>query len=185
MTYTYCPKCSKSLELNSEQKMSCSKCNFIHYNNPLPVAATVIPFSKYFKENEIITRYSAPINQEPKDTKILLVQRGVQPHKEGWCLPCGFIDSYETPILAAKREALEETGVNVNIETLLYHNNPMPGDLNQILSGYLTRPISGIITPGDDALDARLFRYKDIPKICFSSHQEMVEMWFSGEYKLI
>lgn len=48
--------------------------------------------------------------------RVLLVQRGPGHFGAGlWCLPCGYVDWGEDPRDAAAREALEETGVAVEI----------------------------------------------------------------------
>ena len=45
------------------------------------------------------------------ELKVLLVKRGIEPFKNMWAIPGGFIHMNETLDEAAKRELFEETGV--------------------------------------------------------------------------
>lgn len=176
--YSFCPHCANPLSPNDEKLLACS-CGFIHYNNPFPVVATVVPFAKD-AVNGIVETYN-PLYLDPSETAILLVQRGVAPFQGEWCLPCGYINSYETPKFAAVRETREETKIEVRLEQLIGVCNPLPGELNQIVVTYLGRPVAGQWQAGDDALDARLFSREEMPRIRFSSHREAVEMWYNGD----
>src|SRR5262245_19681366 len=55
--------------------------------------------------------------------KVLLVRRRNEPGRGLWCLPCGFEEADESPEQAARREALEEIGVEVVLDGVLgiYH----------------------------------------------------------------
>lgn len=77
------------------------------YNNPAPVAGVY------------------PI----KDGKVLLSRRGIEPRKGTWDNVGGFLNGLEHPEEAAKREAMEEMGVEVEIVDLLgiYKDMYKPG----------------------------------------------------------
>lgn len=51
--------------------------------------------------------------------KVLLVRRAIEPGKGKWHMPAGYVEIDETPIQAAEREALEETGYIVEAEKLV------------------------------------------------------------------
>lgn len=55
--------------------------------------------------------------QDRLNHPIVLIERKYPPH--GWALPGGFVDVGETVEQAARREALEETCLNVKLDTLL------------------------------------------------------------------
>ena len=44
--------------------------------------------------------------------KVLLIQRGIEPFKNCWALPGGFVNINETAEECAQRELEEETGLN-------------------------------------------------------------------------
>ena len=177
--YTNCPYCTATLSLNAESQLSCT-CGFIHYDNPIPVVACLVPFSPTVIDGKPET-YFVP-NTSPEQTRILLVQRGAAPFVGEWCLPCGYLNSKETPKLGAVRETKEETGIVTRVEKILGVCNPLPHQLNQIVICYLSRPADGYIRGGDDALEAKLFGCDELPPICFSSHEYAIRKWFKGEY---
>ena len=51
--------------------------------------------------------------------EILLIKRGIHPHKGFWCPPGGVIDEGESPEEAAVRENKEETGIEVDVVSFL------------------------------------------------------------------
>ena len=81
-----------------------------------------------------------------------------------WEFPAGAIEDGETPIQAASREVLEETGYATRAHALIYTFNPMNGIANQLFhvvrcradgapGDYDTREISGVSWfTGDDIL---------------------------------
>ena len=48
--------------------------------------------------------------------EILLMERS---DGSGWCLPCGFVESNETPVEAVIRETREETGLEIQVRRLV------------------------------------------------------------------
>jgi 8-oxo-dGTP diphosphatase len=48
-----------------------------------------------------------------QEGRLLLVERGFEPHLGHWSLPGGVIDDEESDVNAAVRETLEETGLEV------------------------------------------------------------------------
>ena len=181
--YKFCPYCTNVLIKNGQDKLGCV-CGWINWDNPIPVAATLVPFPKgEYEVGSKISNLKYPDNV--LETGILLVQRGMPPFKGGWCLPCGYIDSYEHPQVAAAREVLEETGVNIKLEKILDTSIPVPERRNQIVLMYLGRPVGGYLIAGDDADDVGIFSQKDMPDICFGSHKLLVHRWYSGEFSNI
>lgn len=51
--------------------------------------------------------------------KVLLVKRGHEPYKGKWHMPAGYVEIDEAPARAAEREALEETGLTVQANSLV------------------------------------------------------------------
>ena len=55
-----------------------------------------------------------------KDNKILLLQEGGRAAMGLWCFPGGHVDEGESFEQAAIREAMEESGYQVNLEKIIY-----------------------------------------------------------------
>ena len=90
--------------------------------------------------------------------RLLLIQRGHDPHRGLWSLPGGRIEAGESPEQAVVREVREETGLEVLPGRLVGHVT-IPGDGVVFdvldLACSLTDPDAEPV-PGDDA-DAALF----------------------------
>lgn len=88
--------------------------------------------------------------------RVLLVQCGEEPEKGRWSVPGGSVESGETLAEAAAREAFEETGLHVQVIRELWVAGVPTGDGRQYeIHDFLATATSGILTPGDDADDAR------------------------------
>ena len=107
-----------------------------------------------------------------KDGKILLIKRKNPPF--GWALPGGFVDEGETVEQAAIREAKEETGLDVQLETLLYvYSDPRRDKRQHTLSIVFTASSNGTPVASDDATDLGYYSFKELPKLAFD-HSEIV-----------
>jgi len=69
-------------------------------------------------------------NEEKFDQKILLTQRNIEPFKGKWCLPGGFIDSFEPAVTAIIREVKEEIDLDFKPQFLNYFDEIIPEKKN-------------------------------------------------------
>ncbi len=156
-----CPLCANSVRLlaiGGRDRIACTSCEFVHWDNPKPVTATLIPM----------------------DGGLVLVRRNVEPFVDDWCLPGGFIEARECPEEAAMREVLEETGLEVQVKSILGAHSPGRG-INVIILFYLAEFVGGTMKPGDDASEVRVFKERDLPKnVCFDLHRKMIRKYFEG-----
>lgn len=156
-----CPFCSLQLcvvDIGGRERLACSNCEFVNWNNPKPVTATVIPFGD----------------------GIILVKRKVEPFVGDWCLPGGFIEAAEHPADSARREVLEETGLEVSVSRLLDAGAPGRG-INVIILFYEALPVGGILCAGDDASEVRSFKENELPaNIAFDMHRQTILRWFES-----
>jgi 8-oxo-dGTP diphosphatase len=95
-----------------------------------------------------------------KADKYLLIKRAANPDKGLWSVPGGLIEVGERAKDAAVREALEETGLEVELIERLGVVDKIEYDAEGevlyhfVILQFLAVPVSGVIKPMDDALDA-------------------------------
>lgn len=91
--------------------------------------------------------------------RVLLIRRGRPPFEGRWALPGGFVEIGETVEEACIRETREETGVDVEIESILgVFSRPDRDPRGHTVSiVFRCRPVGGSAAGGDDAAEARWF----------------------------
>ncbi|MBU0761342.1 MAG: NUDIX hydrolase [Nanoarchaeota archaeon] len=106
-----------------------------------------------------------------KELKVLLVKRGLEPFKEKWALPGGFVRIDESLEDAAKRELEEETGVkNVYLEQLYTFGDTKRDPRGRVMTvAYMALVNSENIKlkATTDVSDARWFSVGRLPKLAF------------------
>jgi ADP-ribose pyrophosphatase YjhB (NUDIX family) len=155
----YCPYCSQPLETRPEHDILrdyCGHCNKFFYDNPIPVVSCILTIER----------------------QVLLVKRKLDPNKGEWCLPMGFAESGESIEAAALRELQEETGIIGKITSLVdvvSGFSKMYGDLIYIT--FEVEKIGGKLNPGDDADEAALFPFDEMPKLPFGSNVRAISAY--------
>ena len=100
---------------------------------------------------------------------ILLVQRGLEPYKDCWAFPGGFLRMDEDAETGARRELEEETGfITSAIEqfgTFTEVNRDPRGRV--ITIAYYALVKKGEVKGADDAADARWFPINEMPVLAF------------------
>jgi ADP-ribose pyrophosphatase YjhB (NUDIX family) len=126
-------------EGDSLTRLVCRDCGFIQYDNPKIVVGSVCRW----------------------DEKILLCRRAINPRKEYWTLPAGYMELNETSLEGAKREAWEEACARIEIERLVaVYNIPR---LSQVQLIYAARLVSPDVSAGPESLEVMLVEWADIP----------------------
>lgn len=90
---------------------------------------------------------------------VVLIRRRNPPFQNAWALPGGFVDVGEDCAEACRREALEETGLEVETVDLVgVYSDPERDPRRHTVSVvYLCRVTGGRLQGGDDAAEARWF----------------------------
>lgn len=107
--------------------------------------------------------------------RIVLIERANPPL--GWALPGGFVDYGESLEQAARREAEEETGLEVaELRQFGAYSDPARDPRQHNISFVFTATASGQPVGGDDAARARLFRLDALPEnLCFDHAQILAD----------
>lgn len=123
-------------------------------------------------ERPALTADTVALRGRTGDREVLLIRRGRPPFEGAWALPGGFLDPFERPEDAARRELAEETG--------LVHRGPLAlvgvyGDRGRDPRGWtvsaafaaLVSEDAGDVAGGDDAAEARWFPVSRLPALAF------------------
>ena len=156
--YPYCPRCRAEMARTTEggaERPWCPDCGFVQYLNPAPAAAVIVR----------------------RGETVLLTRRRYEPRAGHWTLPAGFLEYDEPAPEAARREAYEETGLEVAVDDLYaVHHGLLPPDRSVILIVYRARELGGELRAGDDADAVGFFALDDLPgPIAFSSHRKVLD----------
>ena len=99
--------------------------------------------------------------------RYMLIKRASEPDAGLWSVPGGMVELGERAAEAAKREVMEETGLDVEIvEVLGVVDKIVEGDGDRIkfhfvIVDYLAHPVGGSLEASSDALDARWVKAAD------------------------
>lgn len=159
----FCPHCGHSLvdKVNpgeDKPRPTCSECGFISYRNPKPCAGALVI----------------------RDGRVLLVERAREPFRGWWDVPGGYLEHDEHPEEAARREILEETGLEVRITGLVgvYPSRYGASGQRTLDLIYLAEVVGGEERPGDDAAAIGWFAPGELPdRVAFDSGPASLGDW--------
>ncbi len=164
--FTYCPNCAARLPSdpgNPHAPQSCPSCGATYYHNSKPTAGALIL----------------------RDGQILLAERAIDPFRGWWDIPGGFLEPGEHPVDGARREVLEETGLEIEIEdppfAILIDRYGESEDYTLNVY-YVATVVGGDARPADDVASLRWFSLDALPeRVAFDHANEvlrrLVESW--------
>lgn len=158
----YCSLCGGSLvsrHLAGRIRPYCPRCDLTVYFDPKVAVAVFIE----------------------QAGRVLLIQRAVDPGKGKWALPAGFVDYDEAPEAAAVRETMEETGLQVQIDSLLAVFPKRDHGLADIIIAYSAIVIAGEPLAGDDAAAVGWYARDQLPPLVFYPSITLTRLWRAGE----
>ena len=146
--------------------LKCPQCNadIVQYHHPLLTIDIVIRL-----ENN---------DGAISDRTILLIRRRRPPM--GWAIPGGFVDYGETLEDAARREAMEETGLEVtDLKQLGAYSDPSRDSRAHTVSVVFTAMATGEPHAASDAAETGLFTEKTLPTPLAFDHRKILEDYFA------
>ena len=145
VSFQFCPVCGSALESRllkaaEPQRLVCVRCGFVFYLDPKVAVGT--------------------INSDDRN-HVVLVRRAIEPGYGRWVFPGGYVDRGEEVQAAAVREAREETGLDIRIDSLV-NIYSYPGRA-PIIIVYAATMIGGCLACDDEGLEAGFFAPEAIP----------------------
>jgi ADP-ribose pyrophosphatase YjhB (NUDIX family) len=162
----FCSTCGNTVILqipagDDRERFVCSSCELIHYTNPRVIVGCV------------------PVHEG----KVLLCKRAIEPRRDYWTLPAGFMENGETSAQGAARETWEEARARVsNID--LYRIFDVPY-ISQVYMFYRCDLDKGEHSAGPESLETALYSEEDIPwdQIAFPVVSLTLREFFSDTVK--
>ena len=115
-----------------------------------------------------------------RDGRVLLVRRDTEPLRGEWSVPGGMLELGETLHEGVRREALEETGMDVEPGEVLdvfdsIFTDPLGRtEYHYVLIDYLCRAVSGEAQAGSDVSDVRWVAPEALPAMGLRASIEQV-----------
>ena len=108
---------------------------------------------------------------------VLLIQRGNDPYKGYWAFPGGFLEMSESTEEGAKRELMEETGLDTTFVKQFHTFSTPDRDPRErvITVAYYSLVRMSEVKGMDDAAQAKWFSLDEVPKLAFD-HEEMLRI---------
>jgi 8-oxo-dGTP diphosphatase len=164
--FKYCPMCATQLaqkENAGKQRPTCPSCGFVQFRNPVPGVVVVIDHEGY-----------------------VLLGRRQGGYGEGkWGLPQGYIEFDEDFLSAAKREVKEETGLDVEIRSVLnVVSNLLSPRLHTLAIVLLASVVGGELRAGDDLETLEWVPISgQLPKMAFEADEYIIERYQTMKFK--
>ena len=142
--YEFCPRCGNRLSVRllkrgDPERLVCESCGFVFYLGPKLVAGAIVEL----------------------DGGIVLIQRDIDPGYGKWTFPGGFVERGERAEEAARREVLEESGLEIEVGGIigLYtYDGQIPA-----IAVFAAEVTGGEPTPLDETMDVRSFPREALP----------------------
>jgi 8-oxo-dGTP diphosphatase len=156
--YAFCPRCGSRLETRllkdgDPERLVCGACGFVFYLGPKLVAGAIFEL----------------------DGEVVLIQRDIEPGYGKWTFPGGFVERGERAEVAAEREVLEESGLEIEVAEIigLYtYEGEVPA-----IAVFAARVLGGQPTPLDETMDVKGFPRDGLPwsEMAFSSTKQALK----------
>jgi ADP-ribose pyrophosphatase YjhB (NUDIX family) len=170
--YSFCPVCGKELPPAARpagivRLHACASCGFEFWQNSKPAVGALIA-----RDNS-----SGP--------EVLLARRGIDPYKDFWDVPGGYLENGEHPPEGLVREMREELQARVKVHELVdaeideYPREDVAEEARFVLSLYYRCELvsEGPLVPGDDVVEARWFPLSALPeRLAFRSNRRALAL---------
>lgn len=138
------------------------------YRNPVPTVDIIIEMGDADRGGQ-------------NTRSIVLISRKNPPL--GWALPGGFVDYGESLEHAARREALEETSLEVGLVRQFHsYSDPQRDPRQHTITTVFIARATGVPQAADDAREARLFTVETLPENIVFDHRTIIMDYYNSKY---
>jgi 8-oxo-dGTP diphosphatase len=161
--FKYCPFCRTGLVLEESGhglRPTCPGCGYVQHRNPAPTVSILV------MDND----------------RVLLGKRGGEPGEGTWSLPSGYVEYEDDFMTTAIREAKEETGLDIEIRSIINVISSFVSPRFHFLGIYVTaHVVGGELVAGDDLRDVAWFPLAGpLPEMGFQEDVAIIEMCARG-----
>jgi ADP-ribose pyrophosphatase YjhB (NUDIX family) len=162
--FRYCPACRSELaqrDIGGLARLACPNCDFVRYRNPRPTLSVLAV----------------------RDGRVVLGVRKAQPGAGKWALPSGYIEFDEDFLSAARREFRDETGLEVEIRSVLHVASSFLTPEDHFFYMYLEAAVTGgELHHGDDLAEVAWFALDGpLPDLAFQEDADVLEAYRRNE----
>jgi len=136
----------------------CRDCGYIAYENPKIVVGSVVAHAG----------------------RVLLCRRAIEPRRDYWTLPAGYMELGETLQAGAMREAQEEAEADISLDGVLaMYSISRIGQVQVIFRARFADLATPHFGAGPESLEVGLFEWGDIPwdRIAFPTVRWALNAW--------
>ena len=155
----YCPECGAELGervVHGRTRPACPRCRFVHYANPKVAVGVIVA----------------------RDDEVLLCRRDIDPGRGRWSFPSGYVDAGEPVEVAARREVLEETGLEVELSRLVgVYDSPNRPVVYIVYAG---RIVGGEASAREEVQEVGYFGLEALPELAFEHDGQVLADWRQG-----
>jgi 8-oxo-dGTP diphosphatase len=162
--YRFCPRCGAELErrllkAGEPERLVCRRCGFVFYLDPKIAVGTIIKVD---------------------GDSLILVRRAIEPGYGKWVFPGGYVDRGEPLTAAAIREAREECGLDVRLDSLV--NIYSYAGRAPVIVVYAATAVGGTLCGDEECLEAAEFTSESIPwqELAFRSTHDGLRDYLAG-----
>lgn len=163
LAYRFCPRCGgafewRRLKATEPERPVCTRCGSVFYIDPKIAVGTII---------------------RSTDDRLILVRRAIEPGYGKWVFPGGYVDRGESLAEAAVREAREECGLDVRLDSLV---NIYSYGRSPVIVVYAATALGGTLCVDDECLESAAVTASEIPwdDLAFRSTLEGLRDYLAG-----
>ena len=154
---SHCSFCGTRFPATTSWPRTCCACGNKTYLNPLPVVVVLLPVNN----------------------GLVVIRRNIDPRKGTLTLPGGYLDLGETWQVGAKREVLEETGIDITGSEVSLYDVQNGLDDTLVIFGLAARQKNAVLQPFRSAETQEVALIEGPIELGFPMHTEVVKRFFA------